>query len=185
MPRRFWTYLAFTMMTTTGFATFGVLGFHLATRSVVATPMIPIVYAIAMGVDAVAALASGWLYDRIGLRVLVAIPILSAIIPALAVTTTPALAVAGVIAWGAVLGVQESTMRAAVADLVPAARRGTAYGVFGAGFGVATLLGGVATGALYDYSIPVLLTVVAVIQAVALVVFAVRQRTTAGASSSA
>jgi MFS family permease len=185
LPRRFWTYLAFTMMTTTGFATLGVLGFHLATRSVVATPVIPIVYAAAMGVDAVAALASGWLYDRIGLRVLAAVPILSAVIPALAFTTTPALAVAGVIVWGAVLGVQESTMRAAVADLVPAVRRGTAYGVFGAGFGVATLLGGVATGALYDYSIHVLLTVVAVIQAVALVVFAVTRRTTSGARSSA
>ncbi len=81
---------------------------------------------------------------------LIAVPILSAIVPVLAFTTTAGLALAGVLAWGAVLGLQESTMRAAVADLVPTARRGTAYGVFAAGFGAATFAGGALAGALYD-----------------------------------
>jgi MFS family permease len=170
LPRAFWTYLGFTAMTTVGYATFGVLSFHLAHRQVMPIAAIPVVYAAAMGVDAVAALASGWLYDRVGLRVLTAVPILSAVVPALAFTTTPTLAVAGVLAWGAVLGLQESTMRAAVADLVPTARRGTAYGVFAAGFGVATFAGGVLAGALYDRSVTALIVTVAVIQSVALIV---------------
>ncbi|MEH1096280.1 MFS transporter [Micromonospora sp. CPCC 205739] len=171
LPRVFWTYLAFTAVTTAGFATFGVLSFHLATRHVVPLAVIPVVYAAAMGVDALAALASGWLYDRAGVRVLAAVPVLTALIPLAAFTTTPAIVIAGVLAWGAVLGIQESTMRATIADIVPAARRGTAYGIFAAGLGAATLVGGLLTGALYDYSITAVIVTVAGIQAVALALF--------------
>ncbi|MFG2054274.1 MFS transporter [Micromonospora sp. NPDC048930] len=171
LPRSFWTYLAFTVLTTVGYATFGVLSFHLATRHVVPPAVVPVVYAAAMGVDAFAALASGWLYDRAGFRVLAAVPVLTALIPLATFTTTSATAIAGVLAWGAVLGIQESTMRAAIADIVPAARRGTAYGIFAAGLGGATLVGGLLTGALYDYSITVLIVTVAGIQAVALALF--------------
>jgi predicted MFS family arabinose efflux permease len=171
LPRLFWIYLAFTVLTTAGYATFGVLSFHLATRHVVPVVAIPVVYAAAMGVDAFAALASGWLYDRIGVRILAAVPVLTAVIPLAAFTTIPATAVVGALAWGAVLGLQESTMRAAIADIVPAARRGTAYGVFAAGLGGATLVGGLLTGALYGYSITAVIVTVAGIQAVALAVF--------------
>ncbi|MEH0934204.1 MFS transporter [Micromonospora psammae] len=171
LPRVFWAYLAFTVLTTAGFATFGVLSFHLATRNVVPVAAVPVVYAAAMGIDAIAALASGWLYDRAGFRVLAAVPVLTALIPLAAFTTTTATAVVGVLAWGAVLGIQESTMRAAIADIVPAARRGTAYGVFAAGLGGATLVGGLLTGALYDYSITALVITVAGIQAAALILF--------------
>ena len=169
----FWTYLAFTVLTTAGYATFGVLSFHLATRHVVPVAAVPVVYAAAMGIDAIAALASGWLYDRAGFRILAAVPVLAALIPLAAFTTTLATAVAGVLAWGAVLGIQESTMRAAIADIVPAARRGTAYGIFAAGLGGATLVGGLLTGALYDYSITAVIITVAGIQAVALILFLV------------
>lgn len=51
------------------------------------------------------------------------------------------------------MGVHESTMRAAVADLVPAPRRGFGYGVFGAIYGLAWLGGAAAIGALYDHSV--------------------------------
>ncbi|KAB1916297.1 MFS transporter [Micromonospora sp. AMSO31t] len=176
LPRVFWTYLAFTVLTTAGYATFGVLSFHLATRQVVPVAVVPVVYAAAMGVDAIAALASGWLYDRAGLRVLAAVPVLTALIPLAAFTTTPATAVAGVLAWGAVLGIQESAMRAAIADIVPTGRRGTAYGIFAAGLGAATLVGGVLIGALYDYSITAMIITVAGIQAVALALFVATDR---------
>ncbi|WP_307812821.1 MFS transporter [Micromonospora coerulea] len=171
LPREFWIYLAFTVLTTAGYATFGVLSFHLATRDVVPVAVVPVVYAGAMGVDALAALASGWLYDRVGVRVLAAVPVLTALIPLAAFTTTPLIAVAGVLAWGAVLGIQESTMRATIADIVPAARRGTAYGIFAAGLGAATLVGGLLTGALYDYSLTAVIVTVAGIQAIALAMF--------------
>jgi MFS family permease len=60
-------------------------------------------------------------------------------------------------------------MRAAVADLVPTARRGTGYGVFAAAYGAAALVGGALTGYLYGRSVPLLTAVVAVVQVVALI----------------
>ena len=62
-------------------------------------------------------------------------------------------------------------MRATIADIVPAAWRGTANGIFAAGLGAAALVGGLLTGALYDYSITAVIVTVAGIQAVALALF--------------
>lgn len=168
LPPLFWRYLGFVTVTTAGYATFGLLGYHLAVRDVLPTYAIPLVYAAAMAVDGLAALGAGWLYDRVGPRSLAAVPVFAALTPALAFDTSPWVAVAGVLAWGVVLGIQESTMRAAVADLVPTARRGTGYGVFAAAYGAAALVGGALTGYLYSISIPVLVAVVAVIQVIGL-----------------
>ncbi|MGW2563471.1 MFS transporter [Streptomyces sp. NPDC001514] len=173
LPRAFWVYAIFTAATMTGFATFGILSYHLVERGLVSTAAVPVLYAAAMGVDAVAALATGWCYDRVGPRVLVVLPLLAAAVPALAFTNRLALVVAGSLVWGAAMGVQESTLRATVADLVPLERRATAYGLFAAVVGGAAFAGGALTGALYAYSIPVLVTVVAAIQAGALVLLAV------------
>ncbi|MFC9225135.1 MFS transporter [Streptomyces hygroscopicus] len=173
LPTAFWTYAAFTAATTTGFATFGVLSYHLVQRHLLATAWVPVLYAGAMAVDAVAALVTGWLYDRYGPRVLVALPVLTAAVPCLAFTHTLAPAAAGSLVWGAAMGIQESTLRAVVADLVPSGRRATAYGVFAGAVGAASLAGGALTGGLYGYSIPVLITVVVVIQALALALLGV------------
>jgi MFS family permease len=99
--------------------------------------------------------------------VLTVVPILSAVVPVLAFRTTAVPALGGVLVWGPVLGLQESTMRAAVADLVPTARRGAAYGIFAAGFGAATFAGGAIAGTLYDRSTTALDLTVATAQAAA------------------
>jgi MFS family permease len=168
LPRTFWMYATFTALTMTGFATFGVLSFHLVQQHLTATAVVPVLYAVAMGVDALAALATGWLYDRSGTLVLAALPVMSAAVPLLAFSNSRWPAVAGALAWGAAVGIQESTLRATVADLVPVGRRATAYGLFAGIMGAATLAGGALTGILYDYSIPALVITVAAIQAVAL-----------------
>lgn len=173
LPRAFWTYAVFTAATLTGFATFGVLSYHLVVRHLMPTAMVPVLYAAAMAADAVAALATGWLYDRFGAQVLVVLPLLSAAVPALAFTDAVGVAVAGALVWGAAVGVQESTLRATVADLVPVGRRATAYGVFAGIMGAAALLGGALTGVLYEVSVPLLIAVVAGIQAAALVLLRV------------
>jgi MFS family permease len=78
------------------------------------------------------------------------------------------LVVAGALLWGAAVGIQESTLRAVVADLVAPPRRATAYGLFAAGLGVATAAGGALTGWLYDKSIPALVTTVVIVQVAAI-----------------
>ncbi|MFC9460041.1 MFS transporter [Streptomyces sp. NPDC056983] len=173
LPRDFWVYASFTAATMTGFATFGVLSFHLVARGLVPTAAVPLLYAAAMAVDALAALATGWVYDRVGPRVLIVLPVLSAAVPALAFTDSLAPVVLGALVWGAATGVQESTLRAVVADLVAPGRRATAYGVFAAVVGVAAFAGGALTGVLYDTSIPWLIVVVAAIQAAAVLLLAV------------
>jgi predicted MFS family arabinose efflux permease len=173
LPRQYWLYAAFSSLTMFGYATFGLLSFHLVEAGLLSPPLVPVLYAVAMGVDAVAALASGWLYDRVGLKVLVVLPVLAAAVPWLGFSNNTVLAVAGVLVWGAAMGVQESTMRAGVAGLAPAARRGSAYGMFTACYGLAWLAGSFLIGLLYEQSIPALAVTITVVQAVALVIFVV------------
>jgi MFS family permease len=64
--------------------------------------------------------------------------------------------------------VQDSTVKALVADLVPRRRRATAYGLFAAVQGVGALASGAAAGALDQLSRTTLVIAVAISQAVAL-----------------
>lgn len=171
LPGRFWLYAAFTAVSMAGFATFGVLSYHLQTRHVLADELIPVAYAAAMGAAALSALASGWLYDRVGLRGLVVALPLTALVPVLSFSTRPALVWAGAVVWGLALGIHESTLRAAVADLVPASRRGTAYGVFGAIYGLAWLAGATLIGALYGHSLSAVAAYILATQVAALILF--------------
>jgi len=171
LPVRFWWYSAFTTVSMFGFPTFGVVSYHLEIQEVLPPALIPVSYAASMGVAALAALASGALYDRIGLRgLLLALP-LTAAVPFLSFTTDTALVWAGAVVWGAALGIHESTLRAAVADLVPAARRGTGYGIFTAIYGISWLAGSTIIGTLYSASPPGLPVFTVTTQLVALLVF--------------
>jgi MFS family permease len=171
LPARFWWYAGYTALNMAGFATFAVLAYHLQVRHVVPSAIIPIVYAVAMGMAALGALGSGWLYDRVGLRGLVAVPVLTAVVPFLSFATTPWLIWLGAAVWGLGLGMHESTMRAAVADLVPATRRGSGYGTFTAIYGLAWMGGGTAIGALYAHSVGSVELFVIITQIVALIAF--------------
>jgi MFS family permease len=169
LPHVFWMFAAACAATTAGFVTFAVIAYHLTQDHVVPVAFVPLIYAAAMGAEALAALGSGWLFDRTGGRVLVALPLLVAAVPVLAFAGSPLIVVFGVLLWGAAGGVLDSTVKALVADLVPAPRLATAYGVFAAIQGAAAIGGGVMAGALYERSLPILIAAVAASQVVALV----------------
>ncbi len=170
LPVAFWRYCGFTALTMTGFATFGLVSFHLVTHGLLPAAAVPVLYAAAMGADALAALASGWCYDRFGGNVVLALPILSAAVAVFAFSGSVAAVVVGALLWGAAVGIQESTLRAVVADLVAPGRRASAYGVFAAGLGAAAAAGGVLTGWLYDMSVGALIVSILGIQLLALTV---------------
>ncbi|MEV6097146.1 hypothetical protein [Nocardia sp. NPDC051981] len=86
------------------------LSFHLQARHVLPDSVIPLTYAAAMGAAALAALASGHLDDRIGLRGLVIALPLSAVVPLLSFSTHAGPVWAGAIVWGAAMGIHESTL---------------------------------------------------------------------------
>jgi MFS family permease len=121
-----------------------------------------------MAVEAVAALVVGSVYDRTGTRILLVVPVLVALVPALALGSALGAVLVGVVAWGFAQGVQDSTIKAVVADLVEAPRRATAYGVFTGIQGLLAIVGGVGAGWLYERSLVVLVVVVALTQLVAL-----------------
>jgi MFS family permease len=172
LPSRFWWFAAAAGLCTAGLVTYGLIGYHLVRDQVVGTAAVPLLYAAAMAAGAVAALITGFLYDRSGAWILLALPILVAAVPVLAFNAGLAPTVAGILLWGAATGVQDSTVKALVADLVPRGRRATAYGLFAAVQGAGALVGGVAAGALYQQSRSALIVAVVVSQAIALLLLA-------------
>jgi Major Facilitator Superfamily len=169
LPVVFWLFAAASAATTAGLVTFAVIAYHLTQDHVVRVAAVPLIYAAAMAAAALAALGSGWLFDRTRGRVLLGLPLLVAAVPALAFAGSPLIATTGALLWGAAGGVLDSSIKALVADLVPASRLATAYGVFAAVQGAAAIGGGVMAGALYERSLPLLISAVAVTQVVALV----------------
>ena len=81
-----------------------------------------------------------------------------------ALTVGEAAALLGVVIWGVGVGTHESIMRAAIAPMVAAGRRATAYGIFNTGYGLFWFAGSVVMGVLYDTSIPWLIAFSLVMQ---------------------
>lgn len=173
LPRDFQLFALSCAASTLGLMTFGIIGFHLSDADLVRPALVPVVYAVAMGVEAISALATGFAYDRVGARVLLVLPVMVAAVPLLALDNRVGIALAGVVVWGAAVGVQDSTVKALVADLVPSARLATAYGVFAAYQGVAALAGGFLAGWLYGGGRVDLVVVLGACQAVSLVLLVV------------
>jgi predicted MFS family arabinose efflux permease len=178
LPRVFWLYTVFTLFSVAGFANFQLISYHLKVQAIVPDAQIPITYAIAMGVDALAALLVGKTYDRIGLISLLAVPLLTLPIPFLAFSHSYSLVLISIILWGAVMGIQETIMRAAIADLTPVERRGSAYGVFNTAYGAGWFLGGALMGLLYELSINYLILFAVVMELISIPLFFLVKRAT-------
>lgn len=185
ITKLFWLYTAFSFMTALGLLSFALMGFHFKAKNIVSDAMIPVLYAIAMGVDGAAAYFMGNWYDRLkekydhhagGLITLIILPALSAAIPFLAFANNVYTAFGAAILLGIVMGGQETIMKAAIADITPIHKRGTGYGIFNFSFGLAMLAGGWLAGVVYEKSIPALCTAMAVVQALALVLFFVMRK---------
>ena len=169
-------FALFAALTTFGLIGFGVITFHLEDADLVPLPAIPLVYGLAMLVAAFTAPATGWAYDRLGARTLFIVPVLTAFVPALCLAGELPLVLVGVCLWGAATGIQDSTIKAFVADLVPPAGRGAAYGRLAVFQGAAALAGGAVAGALYS-NVALLSALVVMAQVIAIVLFVVvRQR---------
>ncbi len=149
-PRTFWLYVAAAGLIAAGFADFPLAAFHWKTTGVASDVWIPLLYAVAMGVDALAALTFGRLFDRWGEIVLVGAPLAAVLAAPLVFSVSFRAALAGMVFWGIAMGVQESVMRAAIAQMTPPSRRGAAYGIFNTVYGVCWFVGSALMGVLYQ-----------------------------------
>lgn len=154
--KAFWLYVVGASMVAMGYADFPLIAFHFEKSQIMPAVWIPITYAIAMGMDGLSAPLLGKLYDKIGFRVMIIVTICASLFSPLVFLGNFTWAVIGIVLWSIGIGVQESLMRAIVANMVPIEKRGSAYGIFNTGFGIFWFLGSVLMGALYDISIPLL-----------------------------
>ncbi len=153
LTKRYWIYVFAVGLVAAGYADFALIAYHFQKSSTISAVWIPFFYAVAMGVDGIAALIMGRVFDVKGISILAAVTAIAALFAPLVFFGDFSLALLGMILWGIGMGAQESIMRAVVADLAPPHIRGTAYGVMHLFFGVFWALGSVLIGFFYDISL--------------------------------
>lgn len=176
LPRVFWVYLAGAVLVAAGFADFPLIAYHFARTSTVPGALVPVYYAVAMGVGGIGSLIFGRLFDRVGIAILVPLTLLSALFAPLAFLGSSWAALVGVALWGLGMGVHESIIPAAVAQMVSREQRASAYGLFTMGYGVFWFLGSAALGILYGVSLPALMAFSLVVELAAIPLFLVVRR---------
>jgi MFS family permease len=151
-------YLIFVFLTVLGFPHFQILSYHLKSTGTLQDETIPLLFALAMGLDAIFGLFAGFSFDRFKLRILFLLPILSAPITLFGflLKGVPSVIMA-VSLWGFVMGIHETVLKSAVAYIVSKERRAGAFGVFHTIYGVSWLLGSAVFGFLYELTVYYLL----------------------------
>ncbi|MDD3171937.1 MAG: MFS transporter [Bacilli bacterium] len=157
-----------------GFIDYPLIAYHFGNTTSINVIYVPLLYSIAMGVDALSALFFGYLFDKKGVIVLaIAIGIASLSAPLIFIKDDTILMISGVIIWGIGMGAQESILKAVVSKIIPKEKRATGYGIFSSVFGLAWFLGSLIVGALYDFSLIALVIFSVLMELVALVLIIV------------
>lgn len=179
-PRVFWIYLAAIAFVAAGYVDFPLIAYHFKKLSIASDNWIPVFYAIAMGVDALAALVFGRLFDLKGLSILIVASLISSLFAPLVFLGNFYFALLGIMLWGIGMGAQESIMRAAIAGMIPPDKRGSAYGLFNAGYGLFWFLGSAVMGIFYDISISALIAFSVIAQLASIPFFMMARREVGG-----
>ncbi len=93
-------YATFIFLGMAGFANFPLISYHLKTEAIFPDAGIPLLYAVAMVVSVIVALATGRVYDRFGARTLIVIPMISIFTAILAFAPGIGFVLAGALIWG-------------------------------------------------------------------------------------
>ncbi|MDU6098022.1 MFS transporter [Peptoniphilus harei] len=134
------------------------LGGSYETFRLISEETLPLLYAGAMLVDAVAALIFGHIYDKKGVKALVISTIISAPFSLFIFGFKSEAAILfGLVLWGIGMGAQESILKAAVTSMVPKKNRATGYGIFECSFGIFWFLGSWILGVIYAKSLPLMI----------------------------
>jgi MFS family permease len=171
LGRRYWLYVLAAGMIGAGVADFALMAFHFRATAIVHDEWIPVLFAVGMAANVVAALVAGRLFDRIGYPVVLVTFGVSAIFAPFVFLGTLPLVVVGLALWGIGLAAQESLMKAALADLIPKDRRAYGFGAFSLAFGIFWFAGSAVMGLLYDRDITLVVAFSLAISLLALPVF--------------
>jgi len=147
-------YMLAISMLALGFIDYPLMAFHMEATSVITVTYIPLLYSLAMGIDAIAALIFGHLFDKYGVKSLQISTFIAAFsVPVFFLVSGLWAIVLGVVLWGIGMGAQESILKAVISSIVSKEKRATAYGIFYSVFGLAWFLGSTLIGIVYAYSI--------------------------------
>jgi MFS family permease len=151
LPRSYWRGIAPMVLFTLGNSTDAFLLLR-ASQLGVATSLIPLLWVALHLVKSASSTPGGALSDRMGRRPLIVAgwALYAAVYAGFAVAEAPWHAWALFAVYGAVFGLSEGAEKAMVADLVPPAQRGTAFGWYHGVLGLAALPASVAFGAVWD-----------------------------------
>lgn len=167
-PKAFWIYVTGGALIAAGFADFSLISFHLKKLGNVADTEVALFYAAAMGAGALTNLVFGRLFDRLGFSIAAVVFLAGAIFAPFVFLGHFWLVLTGMILWGVGMGAQNSLLKAMLSDVIPAAKRGTGFGLFYTAFGVAWFIGSAAMGFLYDRSLITLIIFSVICQLAAL-----------------
>ena len=175
LPRPFWVAMLPILIFTLGNSTDAFLLLR-ASQLGVPTALIPLVWVLLHLVKSASSTPAGALSDRVGRRPLIVAGWLlyAAVYAGFSQATDPwhAWALFGV--YGVVFGLTEGTEKALVADLVPARRRGTAFGWYQSTVGLAAFPASIAFGMVWDaYGSPAAFGMGAVLAVAAAVIMSV------------
>ena len=151
LPKVYWIYVAAAGVLALGFLDFPLLSYHFENTALVKKEYIPLLYALAMGVNGLTALIFGRLFDKYGIVVLawgILVSMLALPLGFLGGATAATIAVG---CWGLGLGVQDASLRSGIAQLVSMNKRGNAFGTFNAVYGLMWFAGSATMGLLYDH----------------------------------
>ena len=171
LPKVFWMYVAAAGVLALGFVDFPLLGYHFQATALAKPAVIPLLFAGAMGVNGLAALVLGKLFDRFGIVILSLGILFSLVGLPLGFLGGPAAAVASVACWAIGMGAQDASLRSGIAQVVSMNKRGAAFGAFNGVYGIMWFLGSATMGLLYDHSVMALVVFGVVAQLAAAVMF--------------
>jgi len=160
-------FFIFSAMTIFSALNFQLISYHMKVSGV-KDHIIPQLFALAMIVDAISAIPIGLIFDKLKdrwkLLVLCAMPISATISNILIFSKSFYI---GCLIWGFYIGMTESVMRSAVAQITPEQKRGIMFGIFHTVYGISFLVGGSVFGKIYP-DIGKILTLVFVSQILSL-----------------
>ncbi|HUE03209.1 MAG TPA: MFS transporter, partial [Bryobacteraceae bacterium] len=171
LPGVFRMYVAAAGVLALGFVDFPLLAYHFQDSALAKPAVIPLLFAGAMGVNGLAALILGKLFDRFGIRILSFGILVSLVGLPLGFLGGPSAAVASVACWAIGLGAQDACLRSGIAQVVSMNKRGSAFGAFNGVYGVMWFLGSATMGLLYGHSLMALVVFGMMAQLAAAILF--------------
>ncbi|MGL3107768.1 MFS transporter [Bradyrhizobium sp. BR 1432] len=174
--KAYWLYMLAGALFASGLMSFELISYHLAKAKIASEQWIPVMLAISTAFGVLANLAFGKIYDRIGLPIVIVAVCIAAAFSPFVFLGGFWLVLFGMLLWGAGYAIQDTLLKALVAEVLPEGKRNFAFGLYYAGYGVGWLVGSIATGLLYENSRAGLITFSIVMQLASVPVFIVAER---------